>query len=181
MSSVDPVMRSHTISLYVANKAGVLNRLVLVFSRRGWNIDSLSVSPDPDGQLSRCTIVAQGDTRTLKLIIGQLKKLVDVIDAREYPTECVVESELALIRLSCPEHKRGELAVMMANLMGQRVDEGPTSVTYQLVGTRNELNVITMELEAQFGVMDIIRTGAIVLERSSSARFPTTRYSQPEA
>ena len=69
----------------------------------------------------------------------------------------------------------------MSTLMGQRVDEGPTSVTYQVVGTRNELNVITMELEAQFGVMDIIRTGAIVLERSSSARFPTTRFSQPEA
>ncbi len=119
MSSVDGMMRTHTISLYVANKAGVLNRLVLVFSRRGWNIDSLSVSPDPDGKLSRCTIVAQGDTRTLKLIIGQLKKLVDVIDAREYPTECVVESELALIRLSCPEHKRGELAVMMSTLMGR--------------------------------------------------------------
>lgn len=164
--------RNHTISLYLANKAGALNRVVLVFSRRGWNIDSLSVSPDADGKLSRCTIVADGDSRTLNLIIGQLKKLIDVVDAREYPMECVVESELALIRVNCLENQRAELAVLMSSLRGHRVDLGPVSATYQVVGTRNELDAIRVELDAQFGVMDMIRTGAVVMERSSSARLP---------
>ena len=77
-------VKSFTISLYLNNKPGVLNRVALVFSRRGWNIDSLSVSPDEDGRFSHCSIVANGDANTLFKIVAQLNKVVDVIYAREH-------------------------------------------------------------------------------------------------
>ena len=80
-------VKSFTISLFLANKPGVLNRVGLVFSRRGWNIDSLSVSPNVDGRFSYCSIVATGDENTLFKIVAQLNKVVDVISAKAHQEE----------------------------------------------------------------------------------------------
>ena len=88
---------SHTISLHLQNRSGVLNR-VSSFSR-GWNIDSLSVSHELDDSTSRCSIVASGDSATLNLIVSQLKKLIDVIDAIEEEPGESTERELALFRV----------------------------------------------------------------------------------
>ena len=162
---------SHTLSLYVANRAGVLNRVVLVFSRRGWNIDSLSVSPDPDDKFSHCTIVASGDSNTLHKIVGQLQKLVDVIEAKEVRYEDVVESELALIRIGCPLSKRAELGLMMSKYLCQRVDESESDVTYQVVGTRTALEDLTETIVRRFGLREVIRTGSIVIERSAPLAY----------
>ena len=98
MTAVSTVT-SHTISLHLQNRSGVLNRVVLTFSRRGWNIDSLSVSHELDDSTSRCSIVASGDSATLNLIVSQLKKLIDVIDAYEEEPGESTERELALFRV----------------------------------------------------------------------------------
>ena len=171
MNNLTGESTSHTLSLYLANRAGVLNRVVLVFSRRGWNIDSLSVSPDPDGQFSCCTIVASGDSNTLHKIVGQLKKLVDVVDAHEVRYEDVVESELAIVRIACPLSKRAELGLSMSKYLCQRVDESESDVTYQVVGTRTTLGEMTDFIVRRFGLREIIRTGSIVMERSTPLEY----------
>ena len=90
---------THTISILVANKPGVLVRVALVFARRGYNIDSLVVSPTVDARYSRMTITAQGDPATLDQIIKQASKLIDVLHAGEHAKENSVEKELALIKI----------------------------------------------------------------------------------
>ena len=97
---------SHSISLTVANKPGVLVRVALVFSRRGYNIDSLVVSPALDGQFARMNIVARGNPDTLEQIILQLEKLVDVLHAQDHTGHAAVEKELALLKVNCDQNDR---------------------------------------------------------------------------
>src|SRR6185295_19898434 len=94
-------VNQHSISLLVNNKPGVLIRIALVFSRRGYNIDSLVVSPTHNGKFARMNIVASGEPKTLVQIIHQLNKLIDVIHAKDHTGETVVEKELALIKVRC--------------------------------------------------------------------------------
>ena len=103
----------HSISLYVSNKPGVLIRIALVFSRRGYNIDSLVVSETEDPRFSRMNIVAQGDRTTLEQILKQLNKLVDVIHARDYSYEEVIQKELALFKIDCLPERRTEAFQVM--------------------------------------------------------------------
>src|SRR4051812_25185900 len=98
----------HSISLLVNNRPGVLIRISLVFARRGYNIDSLVVSPTHNGKFARMNIVASGEPKTLEQIIHQLNKLVDVIHAKDHTGETVVEKELALIKVRCVPEKRTE-------------------------------------------------------------------------
>jgi acetolactate synthase-1/3 small subunit len=99
----------HTISLYVANKPGVLIRIALVFARRGYNIDSLVVSEGHDPSFSHMTISATGDRKTLDQILKQLNKLVDVVHAKDHTEDTVIEREMALVKIKCPAEKRAEV------------------------------------------------------------------------
>ena len=101
-----PRTNQHSISLLVTNKPGVLIRIALVFSRRGYNIDSLVVSPTHNGKFARMNIVASGEPKTLIQIIHQLNKLIDVIHAKDHTGETVVEKELALIKVRCAPERR---------------------------------------------------------------------------
>ena len=104
-TSPDPVHSRrplHTISMLVRNKPGVLVRIALVFSRRGYNIESLVVSPDvTNGEFSRMTITCSGDPETLEQIIKQLTKLIDVVHAIDHTGQAVVETEIALVKIQC--------------------------------------------------------------------------------
>ena len=95
-------MKKHAISLYVANKPGVLIRISLVFARRGYNIDSLVVSGAHDPNFSQMNIEATGDEKTLDQILKQLNKLVDVVHAKDNTGEDVIAREFALIKVNCP-------------------------------------------------------------------------------
>ncbi|NNL84842.1 MAG: acetolactate synthase small subunit, partial [Myxococcales bacterium] len=90
---------THTLSVFVNNKPGVLVRVALVFSRRGYNIESLVVSPAARGEFSRMTIVCTGDRETLEQIIKQLSKLIDVVHAVDHTGDDAVETEIALIKI----------------------------------------------------------------------------------
>ncbi len=99
----------HTISVYVNNKPGVLVRVALVFSRRGYNIESLVVSPAASGDFSRMTITSSGDPETLEQIIKQLAKLVDVVHAIDHTDDLAYETEIALVKLECALDQRTEI------------------------------------------------------------------------
>src|SRR5262245_61125048 len=99
----------HTISLYVNDKPGVLVRVALVFSRRGYNIESLVVSPAREAGHSRMTITCSGDEATFEQIIKQLAKLVDVVRAEDHTAQEMVETEVALVKIAVSLEQRTPL------------------------------------------------------------------------
>jgi len=156
-------MSTHTISLLVANKPGALLRIALIFSRRGFNIDSLVVSPTMDGQFSRMTIGAQGDPTVLVQIVKQVNKLVDVIHATEHQDVTAVQKELALIKVKMDDN-RHQVLQAVGHFKAQTVDLSSESVIIQMTGSANKIDAALSYLSA-YGVLEVVRTGKVVMAR----------------
>jgi acetolactate synthase-1/3 small subunit len=157
----------HTISLYVANKPGVLIRIALVFARRGYNIDSLVVSPSHDPDFSTMNIVASGDRKTLDQILKQLNKLIDVVHATDRTLDDVIHRELALIKVHCEPDMRGEVLQLAKALDCDTVDLGERSVTIQATGPSDKLDSVGRVFE-RYGVLELIRTGKVLIARGET-------------
>ncbi|MFM1547904.1 MAG: acetolactate synthase small subunit [Lentisphaeria bacterium] len=158
---------SHSISLLVNNKPGVLIRISLVFARRGYNIDSLVVSPAHNRQFSRMSITASGDLETLALILGQLNKLVDVIHATDHTGDVVVQRELALIKVECPTERRTEVLQISEHFKCQSVDISDTTLLLEATGNSDKLDALELILE-KYGIVEIVRSGKLVMARGAS-------------
>lgn len=156
-------MSAHTISVLVANKPGALLRIALIFSRRGFNIDSLVVSPTMDGQLSRMTIGAQGDPSVLVQIVKQVNKLVDVIHATEHQDQTAVQKELALIKVKMDDN-RDQVLQAVGHFKAHTVDLSPGSVIIQLTGSANKIDAALSYLSV-YGILEVVRTGKVVMAR----------------
>jgi acetolactate synthase-1/3 small subunit len=159
--------RKHTISLYVANKPGVLIRIALVFARRGYNIDSLVVSPSADEHFSTMNIVASGDKKTLNQILKQLNKLIDVVHATDRTNDDVIHRELALIKITCDPDHRGEILQLAKALDCDTVDLGDGSVTIEATGTSEKLDAVSKVFE-RYGLLEMIRTGKVLIARGDT-------------
>ena len=159
---------SHSISLLVNNKPGVLIRISLVFARRGYNIDSLVVSPAHNRQFSRMSITASGDPETLVLILGQLNKLVDVIHATDHTGDVVVQRELALIKVDCTAERRTEVLQISEHFKCQSVDISDTTLLLEATGNSDKLDALELILE-KYGIVEIVRSGKLVMARGASA------------
>lgn len=156
----------HTISLYVHNRPGVLNRVGLMFARRGWNIDGLAVSEAHDGRYARCTITARGGDRTLHLIIAQLEKLVDVIHAVEHNEEDSIGVELALIKVRAHEDDPSlDITGIPGDVVSTIADISPKTLTVQVVGPSWAVEEAHQALDGTHGVIEIVRTGTICMAR----------------
>jgi acetolactate synthase-1/3 small subunit len=160
----DMTFIAHSISLLVSNKPGVLVRIALVFSRRGYNIDSLVVSPSFDGQFARMNIVAHGKPEDLSQIIKQLEKLVDVLHASDHTGQNTVEKELALIKVIIKPGERTELLQIIDHFKAETVDMTETSMIIQVTGNSDKIEAIKT-LCAKFEVTEFIRTGKIIMLR----------------
>ena len=158
---------SHSISLLVNNKPGVLIRISLVFARRGYNIDSLVVSPAHNRQFSRMSITASGDPETLVLILGQLNKLVDVIHATDHTGDVVVQRELALIKVDCTAERRTEVLQISEHFKCQSVDISDTTLLLEATGNTDKLDALELMLE-KYGIVEIVRSGKLVMARGAS-------------
>jgi acetolactate synthase-1/3 small subunit len=154
----------HTVSLLVANKPGVLLRIALVFSRRGFNIESLVVSATLDGKFSRMTITAQGNPEMLDQIVKQVGKLVDVVHACEHQDRNSVDVELALIKLEVDKEGRKDLLTVVRHFKSQTVDITHDSMILQVTGTTEKLNAM-IEMLSEFKILEIVRTGKVVMAR----------------
>ncbi len=161
------IENSHSISLLVANKPGVLIRLALVFNRRGYNIDSLSVSSAHSESFSRVNITASGDSKILEQIIKQLNKLVDVIHAKDHTGEKVVEKELALIKVSCVSERRTEVFQIVEHFKAQTVDLTDKTVMIQVTGDTEKLDAVESVLDS-YGIIEVVRTGKIIMARGEA-------------
>jgi acetolactate synthase I/III small subunit len=163
----DKIDPAHSISLLVSNKPGVLVRISLVFSRRGYNIDSLVVSPTLDPDFSRMNIVARGNPATLSQIIKQLEKLVDVIHAKDHTNQEVVEKELALIKVRCKPEQRTELLQLCDHFKAITIDMTENSMIIQVTGNTEKIDAMKA-LCKKFEIVEYIRTGKVIMLRGES-------------
>lgn len=159
--------KKHTLSLYVANKPGVLIRIALVFSRRGYNIESLVVSPSTDPEFSTMNIVASGDERVLQQILKQLNKLIDVVHASDRTGEDIIQRELTLIKLHCEQDQRSEVLQLAHALKCDTVDVSENSITFEATGTSERLDGINKVFEP-YGVQEVMRTGKVLMARGDT-------------
>ncbi|MGB9131538.1 MAG: acetolactate synthase small subunit [Methanosarcina sp.] len=156
----------HTLAVLVENKSGVLFRVASLFSRRGYNIDSLAVGVTEDPETSRMTIVVHGDDHVLEQVTKQLNKLVEVIKVSDLGADDVVERELALIKVSADVNTRSEI-IQIADIFRARiVDVAPKSMTVEVTGDEGKIQAIE-KLLRQFGIKEMVRTGKIALVRGS--------------
>lgn len=156
----------HTLAILVENKSGVLSRVASLFSRRGYNIDSLAVGVTEDPDISRITIVVHGDDHVLEQVTKQLNKLIDVIKVSDIGADDAVERELALIKVTADVDTRAEI-MQIANIFRARiVDVAPKSVTVEVTGDESKIQAIE-KLLRQFGIKEMVRTGKIAMVRGS--------------
>ncbi len=155
---------AHSISLLVANRPGALVRIALVFSRRGYNIDSLVVSPTLDPEFSRMNIVARGNPEILMQIIKQLEKLVDVVQAKDHTDMNVVEKELALIKVRCKPEQRTEVLQLCDHFKAITVDMTENSMIIQITGNTDKIDAMR-SLCTKFEIVEYIRTGKVIMLR----------------
>ncbi len=158
-------MRS-TLSVLVENHPGVLARVAGLFSRRGYNIDSLSVSRTEDPTISRMTIVVEGDEVVLDQVAKQLRKLVDVIRVRDITNEPHVDRELILIKVNAESSRRGEIIQIVEIFRGRIVDVGETACIVEVTGDEGKINAIENALRP-FGIIELVRTGKVAMQRGS--------------
>ena len=157
--------RLHTISLLVLNKPGVLVRVSLVFARRGYNIESLVVSPDPvSGEFSRMTITCSGAPATLEQIIKQLAKLVDVVHAIDHTGEASIETEIALVKLRCTLDNRTEILQIAEHYKAKVVDYAADSLILRVYGESEKLDNF-LSLLRPFDLVELVRSGKILMAR----------------
>jgi acetolactate synthase-1/3 small subunit len=158
----------HTISLYVHNKPGVLVRVALVFARRGYNIESLVVSPAAGGDdFSRMTITCSGDPATLEQIIKQLYKLVDVVRARDHTEDDAYETEIALVKLQAGLDERTQILQIAENFGAKVTDYGEDSLMLRVYGSSEKLDAF-IGLLRPYGLRELIRSGKILMLRGLS-------------
>ncbi|MDR1759941.1 MAG: acetolactate synthase small subunit [Fibrobacter sp.] len=155
---------AHSLSLLVANRPGVLVRIALVFSRRGYNIDSLVVSPTLNPNFSRISIVARGNPEILIQIIKQLEKLIDVIHAKDHTDMSVVEKELALIKVRYELDQRAEILQLVEHFKANTIDMTENSMIIQITGNTDKIDAMKA-LCQKFKIVEYIRTGKVIMLR----------------
>lgn len=158
----------HTISLYVNNKPGVLVRVALVFSRRGYNIESLVVSPAARGDFSRMTVTCSGDLATLGQIIKQLTKLVDVVHAVDHTSDNAYETEIALIKIAAPLEQRTQILQVAEHFNAKVTDYDESSLMLRVFGSSEKLDAL-INLLRPFDLRELVRSGKILMVRGLDA------------
>lgn len=158
----------HNISLLVNHRPGVLIRVALVFSRRGYNIESLVVSEANNPRFAHMIIAASGDTQTLEQIIKQLSKLVDVMHVAEYDKGNTIHRELGLMKIAVTREQRSEVLQLIHALKGTAIEIGESHCIAQISGTPQELdNAITVLKD--FSISEVIRTGTLLMRMGSDS------------
>lgn len=156
----------HILSVLVENKFGVLTRVSSLFSRRGYNIYSLAVSPTEDDRYSRMTIVVDGDADLVEQITKQLNKLIPVIKISELADSDAVERELMLVTIKGGADTRSQVTELASIFEAKILDVGFEAVTLMVAGQPEKLDAMT-DLLKPFGIVELQRTGRIALPKLS--------------
>ena len=156
----------HTIAVIVENKSGVLTRIAGLFSRRSFNIDSLSVGATDNPDYSRMTITVHGDEDVLEQVIKQLSKLINVIRISELVPAESVERELAVIKVSADRESRSEIMQIVNIFRAKIIDVSAKSMIIEATGDEEKIDAI-IQLLRQFGIKELARTGKVAMVRGA--------------
>jgi acetolactate synthase-1/3 small subunit len=154
----------HTISVLVENKFGVLTRVTGMISGRGFNVDSLNVAPTHDPEISRITIVLNGDASALDLCVKQLRKLVSVVDVGEFKEDQGVARELVLVKVKADSKTRSEILQITEIFRAKTVNLTSEALVIEVTGDDEKINAFLRLIEP-FGVLELARTGRLALRR----------------
>lgn len=157
----------HTIYILVENHAGVLSKITGLFSRRAFNIESLAVGVTTDVNVSRITVVADGDEYVAEQIKKQLNKLIPVLEVKILKESSYINRELALIKVKSNTGSRIEI-MKIAELMDAKViDVSVSTITLQIADTVDNLETLTNLLKP-YGIKEMVRTGTVAIEKGSN-------------
>ncbi|MEI7884828.1 MAG: acetolactate synthase small subunit [Clostridia bacterium] len=159
----------HILTVQVMNRPGVLTRVAGLFARRGYNIDSLAVGKTDNPEVSRMTIVVDGDENVIEQVGKQLYKLIDVIKLTDITTEEYVDRELVIIKVCCDTNQRAEIMQIVDIFRGRIVDIGRDALMIEVTGDSGKVEAAISNLKS-FGIREVVRTGKIAMIRSGNKK-----------
>jgi acetolactate synthase-1/3 small subunit len=159
-------MEKHTLSVLVENNPGVLTRVAGLFARRGFNIDSLAVGRTDRNDVSRMTIVVEGDRQLIEQVTKQLHKLIDVIKISNITEDIYVDRELVMLKVAAEPSQRVEIMHIAGIFRARVVDLGSKTMTFECTGTEGKITAFQESLRP-YGIKELVRTGKIAMIRGS--------------
>jgi len=162
--------QKHTIVALVEDRPGVLNRMVSLFRRRGFNIDSIAVGHSESPHLSRVTIVVNGSSATVEQVRKQVEKLIDTVKVVDITADNINTRELALIKVKATSSTRSEIIEIADIFRANIVDVSSDSLTIEITGDDDKINSL-LNLLRGFGIREIARTGRIAMSRGSTGQL----------
>lgn len=163
-TAIRSASKPHTLSVLVENSPGVLARVASLFSRRGYNIDSLAVGPTENESISRMTIVINVEDHALDQVIAQLDKLVNVIDITELDPIASVQRELLLVKVSTDEKSRSQVLETVQLFRAKVVDVAQDAVTIEATGNSEKIQALLRVLEP-YGIKELVQSGLVAISR----------------
>ncbi|MCX4746629.1 acetolactate synthase small subunit [Kitasatospora sp. NBC_01287] len=159
-------MSKHTLSVLVENKPGVLARIAALFSRRGFNIDSLAVGPTEHPDISRMTIVVNVEDLPLEQVTKQLNKLINVIKIVELDQSAAIQRELVLVKVRADNETRSQVVEIVQLFRAKTVDVSPEAVTIEATGSSDKLEAMLKMLEP-YGIKELVQSGLVAVGRGA--------------
>ena len=157
-------MSQHTLSVLVENKPGVLVRIAGLFSRRGFNIDSLAVGETENPDVSRITIVVNADSSPLEQVTKQLNKLVNVLKIVELDPQQSVQRELLLVKVRADRAQRSQVLETVELFRAKVIDVAPDTLTIEATGNPDKLDALLRDLEP-YGIKEMVQSGLVAIGR----------------
>jgi len=155
----------HIISILLQNEAGALARVAALFSTRGYNIESLSVAPTEQPEISRMTLVTSGSEEVIEQINKQLLKLVDVVNTADMTMDDHIERELLLMKVCLNPGVESDLAEIVESADAQVLDDSPETFTVELTGANERIDAFIERLGACSEILAVVRSGAMAIAR----------------
>ena len=155
----------HIISILMQNEAGALARVVALFSTRGYNIESLSVAPTEDVEISRLTLVTRGSDEVIEQINNQLLKLVDVVNVADMTRDDHIERELLLMKVKVDAGAEPSLPTLIEAAGARVLDDSPENYTLELTGANNRMDDFISQVADCAEVLAVVRSGAMAIAR----------------
>ena len=155
----------HTLAVLVENSPSVLSRVAGLFSRRGYNIESLAVGVTDNPKISRMTVVVSDDNQILDQIVKQLNKLIEVIKVNNLDPEEAIERELAFFKVKANKDNRSEIMQIVEIFRAQIVNVNANNLVISITGTSDKVNAIEKMLK-NYEILEVVRTGTIAMDRN---------------
>ena len=168
-------VKRHSLSVLVDNEAGVLSQVSRMFSRKGYNIESLAVGTTDDPRVSRITIEILADDKQINLLCNQLRKLMPVHSVKLLNLEKSIHRELILLKVNVANNDACNRVIQIANIFrASIIDVSTTTLTIAMIGDNQKTEAI-IDLVKEFGVLELVRTGMIALERGADTIYEATK------